>query len=254
MGEWRADLGRAVRVWRARPVLPAIGSVVAAAAFLPQLFAPQPAGCAAGTAHPCTSGNVALFAVLAVALLPVSVYAIGLFGAERWWYVEVDSGRTPPAGLLWTMAWRYLGRFLLLGLLVTGLSLPVVVPIAVAYRLTSATGTLALSSWAFAVDVLLTFVTPALAVSTTSPWAALRIGLRALVQQWPRDGFYVLIPPMALTVVARLAPYALGSRLSTAIAGAVAQLLTMLFAGATVLFYARTVAPAQVPPWLTDSS
>jgi hypothetical protein len=85
-----------------------------------------------------------------------------------------------------------------------------------------------------------------MALSTDSAWQALKQGIVALDRRWPRDALYAVVPPMALTIVARVAPNMFGSRAVTASAGVAAQLLTMLFAGAVTLFYIREVDPQAV--------
>ena len=144
--------------------------------------------------------------------------------------------------MLWRVSWSYVGRFVRLGLVTIVLSLPIV-PFLVAARHSETRLSIAIGVWAFALDVALTFVTPALAFSTDSAWSALRIGATTLNRLWPRDWVYALIPPMALTVLTRLVPHAFGPRWATAAAGAVAQVLTVLFAGATAMLYLREIDP-----------
>jgi hypothetical protein len=122
------------------------------------------------------------------------------------------------------------------------LGLPLV-PFLIAVRDSTSRHSLILGVWAFALDIAFTFVTPALAFSTESAWSALRIGTRTLNRLWPRDWVYAVVPPMAFTILTRFVPHAFGSRLLTAGIGAAAQVLTVLFAGATALLYLREVDP-----------
>lgn len=239
---WLADLGRAWAIWRRTPALPLTAVAIAVAAFVPNLFTPSPRGCGM-TGHPaCTSGSNAAFALFGLLSLPVTLFGIGFFGAERWWYSQVDAGAVPPAGMLWRVGWSYFWRFVRLGLVTLVLVIPIV-PFLVAARDSTTRLAIALGVWFFAIDIAYTFVTPALAFTTDSAWAALRIGVSTLNRLWPRDWVYALVPPMALTLLTRLVPHAFGPRWATAAAGAVAQLLTVLFAGATALLYIREIDP-----------
>ena len=240
---WVADVRGALAIWRRTPVLPVIGGVLALVVALPQLVYPAPANCGIGTHPPCTSGSRGLYILLSVLGLPAALYGIGFLGAERWWYAQVANGRVPHGADLWRGGWKYFWRFVRLALLVALLSAPVVTPFALSVRHDDTRLSLVFGVWGFALDIALTFVTPALALSTDSAWSALKIGVKALDNLWPRNALYVLIPPMALTIVTRFVPEAFGSRAVTALAGALAQLLTMLFAGATVLLYIRDVDP-----------
>ena len=240
---WLADVKAALRIWRRTPVLPVIAAVLAAVAFLPQLTAPQPAGCGIGTNPPCRSGSQGAFLLLSLLTFPASLYFIGFVGAERWWYAHVSRGEVPAAGTLWRIAWMYFGRFFRLGLLTILISSPLVLPFALGVVHDKTRLSLVFLVWSVALDIALTFVTPALAFSTDSAWQALKIGVTTLDRLWPRDMLYVLVPPLAITIVARATPGVFGSRAVTAFAGAAAQLLTVLFAGATTLLYIREVDP-----------
>jgi hypothetical protein len=243
---WLADLRRALAIWRQTPALPIVSITVALLMSAPQLAVPIPAGCGVGTHPACTSGNLPLFTLLSVAALPVSLFAIGLFGAERWWYARVASGDAPRPSELWRASWGYFWQFVRLGLLVALLSAPVLVPMILATKDSERAQSIALAAYFIVLDIALTFVTPALALSTNSAWQALKTGVTALDRQWPRDALYAVVPPMALTIVTRITPDVLGSRTVTALTGAAAQVLTMLFAGAVTLLYIRDVDPDAV--------
>lgn len=240
---WLDDLRATLGMWKAGPALPLVGLVVAVFTFAPQFVLPEPSGCGLGTNPACTSGSQSLFVLLTVVGLPVSVFAIGLFGAERWWYASLAAGNAPRPADLWRVSWSYFWRFLRLGLLVVLLSLPVVLPILLATRDSTNARSIALAAYFFVLDIALTFVTPAMALSTDSAWQALKLGVVALDRLWPQDALYAVVPPMAFTIVARAAPTVFGSRALTALAGVAAQLLTMLFAGAVTLLYVREVDP-----------
>jgi hypothetical protein len=215
-------------------VLPLTAVAVAVAGFVPNLFAPSPSRC--GTAgHPaCTSGSPGGYALLSFVLLPVALYGVGFFGAERWWYAQVSAGVVPSSRMLWRVSWSYFWRYVRLGLVTVVIGVPVL-PFLLAVRHSTTRTSIALGVWAFALDIAFTFVTPALAFSTDSAWSAVRIGCGTLNRLWPSDWVYAVIPPMALTILTRLVPHAFGPRWATAGAGALAQVLTVLFAGTTAM-------------------
>ena len=224
-------------------MLPAIALVVAVAAFLPQLTLAQPTNCGLAGHPACTSGNRALFTLLTVLVFPITLYYVGFVGAERWWYAHVSRDEVPAAGTLWRIAWAYFGRFFRLGLLAILISAPLLLPFALSVRHDQTRLSVVFLVWGVALDIAFTFVTPALTFSTHSAWQALKIGVATLDRHWPRDLLYAIVPPLAISIVTRATPGIFGSRLVTALAGVAAQLLTLLFAGATTLFYIREVDP-----------
>ena len=242
VGAWLADLRRAWAVWRRTPVLPAVAITIAAIGFVPNLFAPTPRGCGASGHPACTSGSPAAYALFAFLSLPALLYGVGFYGAERWWYSQISAGLVPSSRMLWRISWSYFWRFVRLGLVALVLAVPIV-PFLVVIRHSTTRTSIALGVWAFALDIAFTFVTPALAFSTDSAWSALRIGAGTLNRLWPRDWVYAVIPPMALTILTRFVPHAFGPRWATAAAGAGAQVLTVLFAGATTMLYVREIDP-----------
>lgn len=92
-----------------------------------------------------------------------------------------------------------------------------------------------LGAW-LAIDIVLTFVTPALAYTTTDAIEGLRVGWRFMKAQWPSSAPYALIPMLALFAVSltAAAQLPLVARLAVAAASA---LVTLIFKGATARFY-----------------
>jgi hypothetical protein len=88
------------------------------------------------------------------------------------------------------------------------------------------------------IDLLMTFVTPALAFSTYRARTAIRIGVSMIAQHWPATIGYILVPPLAILVVTSL----FGTELSIAASVAVTILtlwVSLWFKGATARFYLR---------------
>jgi hypothetical protein len=95
------------------------------------------------------------------------------------------------------------------------------------------------AGWCLLLDVLGTFITPALAFATWSAFQATKIGVRTLVKLWPGDWAYALVPPLAISAIAHVSPNEFGARSATVIVGMVSQFLASLFAGPTTLRYLR---------------
>jgi hypothetical protein len=99
-------------------------------------------------------------------------------------------------------------------------------------------------------DVVGTFVTPALTYSTWRVGGALLIGMQVLRRSWPHAALYVVVPPVALVVVNLFAQPGL---LAATVTVALASLLNLLVKGAVAAYYLRVVGPvapdgAQKPP------
>jgi hypothetical protein len=232
-----SNLRRALRCWRIAPLLPAVSLLFAAASALPSLFAPRPSGC--GSTVPCDDGDPVTFVLLSLLVLPVSIAGLGFLGAERLWYAQIYQGNRPYPSWAIGQLWHMIGRFLRLGLLIMCLF----VPIGIVLRPSAdqPERTVAVIVLSIATDTLLTFVTPALAFTTSSAFRAIRIGLRELVRGMPGDLPYALVPPLAATLVLRTAP-SLGTPAVNAALGMSATLLTLLFAGATAFRYLQRTA------------
>lgn len=93
------------------------------------------------------------------------------------------------------------------------------------------------------VDVLFTFVTPALVLTSHRVRDALRIGLRLLRATWPMAAAYVLIPPFAAVIISLYT--GLRPALSIPLVAA-STMLNLLVKGATVAYYLRLVPAAGV--------
>jgi hypothetical protein len=230
------DIRSALRAWSLDPRLPALTLAVFLSTAVPSLLL----------------GLNPVFWPVALAALPIQVFGLGFYGTQRLWYLRLF--RAQPISLrdVWWITWSMAGRFLALGLLV-GIPFFALLSLTFALARRSAapapvfTG-LRLLLFALpllAVDLALTFVTPALSFTTTRVRNAFRIGLRMIPQAWPAAAFYVLFPPLAIQLVGYV-PGFVGIRswwLSYLLA--VPILLASLAAkGATAAFYLRR---AQVP-------
>lgn len=209
------NLVAALRVWRRHPFLPALSVLV--------------------WAGPCLLPNESPWDVVAVALV---VLLVGYPGTERIWYQRAFEGQAMSPREIWRSLWRYFWPFLrlaiIVGLVMTVVSLP--------FQPTSpekrSAFVVVLTLFVLLSDVALTFVVPALTFSTRKVREAGTIGLVMIRQEWPRSAWYALTPPLAVLVFAR-APFVFGQlgpigRFATAIG---ATLLSLGFKGAIARFF-----------------
>ncbi|HEX9695543.1 MAG TPA: hypothetical protein VGB64_04425 [Actinomycetota bacterium] len=210
-----ADVAAAWHVWVKHPLLP----IVTALLWLPYLL-PEP---------------------LAVLALPTGIFLIGWNGTQRIWYLRSFRGGTIEASEAWRFTWRFFGRHLVVGLVIGA-------PIMLAFTLVPSLRTLdqfeegaaptsvviAASLATLVLDVVLTFVMPALAYSTRRVGEALRIGLRMLRTGWPGHVAYVLVPPLALVSLSQLTESRWG-----AVASLASMAVGLLMKGAIAAYYLR---------------
>lgn len=204
------DLAAALRVWRRSPLLPVLSVALPATTILP--------------------GDLALLG------LPVLVFSAGWVGTERVWYLRAFREKPIRPPELWSLTRAFLGRYLALGLLAGFVS-----ALSFLGLLHSKTLWLILAYALVTIeDVLLTFVTPALAFSTRRVPDALRIGFRMIRAEWPSCAWYVLVPPLAVVVVGR-ASYTQSDPglLRMHLVSGLSVLLNLWFKGATAAFYLR---------------
>jgi hypothetical protein len=151
-----------------------------------------------------------------------------------------------------SLTFRYFGRFFVLGLLVFAVSLVALLPLIVAtvsHMSTAADGSVTTSGTGLGylvygalvtlvLDVVLTFVTPALVFTSHRVGTALRVGLRLLRVTWPHTALYVMVPPLAAVLVSLYAglPAAVSVPLVV-----VSTLLNLVVKGATAAYYLRVM-------------
>lgn len=213
--DFGADLRRAVAVWPRQPLLPIISMVW-------------------WTLPGSGSGNDAVsFAVGIVALV-----CFGWPGTEREWYRRAFAGGGLAPSEIWPTTRRFFGPFFRLALVLSPIGIALV----------------ALSAWSegaavvdvavtlvlvFILDVVLTFVTPALTFTTSSARTALSVGLAMLRRHWPAAAPYALTPALVVIFGTQTVIEALIGPGGAVIATALAGLLALALKGATVAFYLR---------------
>ncbi|HUO47700.1 MAG TPA: hypothetical protein VMU09_02590 [Acidimicrobiales bacterium] len=187
-------------------------------------------------------------ALVGLVILVISLFWAGFVGTQRVWFLRLYRGTRLNGSRIMSFTALFIGRFIVLGLLVL---LPLIVAVAVAIPFTLSHspvhGTsrhltellLPMILIMLVLDVLLTFVVPALALSTSSVPQALRLGLRMIRITWPSCAWYVIAPGLTLTALAGLFPTSKVGWWAPVIVGAVSTFLGLWFKGATVAFYAR---------------
>ncbi len=221
--EFWNDLKLALSAWGKAPALPAVSLLLAALIYAP---IPLPWN---------------------LVVVPLMVISLGWLGTERVWYLRIYRDLPVSANELWKLTRSFILRYFFLGLL---LLLPLLLigfvaglitaddfgprpnPLPIGFLISISIGVI-LSQMA------LTFVTQALAYSTTQIGTALRMGIAILRAEWPRTAWYAVIPPLVLA-----APWLLETQPTPPGAtGAVLVLswvlLNLWFKGATAAFYLR---------------
>jgi hypothetical protein len=220
LSEFANDLKQALNAWKSSPWLPVTSLCVALL----------------GQVEVLVSSSALAF----VALFASLFFSIGYVGTERIWYLRIFSGKSLTPNRVLELSWDFLGRYLVLGLmffwpvwvftiggvlLLHGAKLPVWYWVG-AYCLVTAA------------DFALTFVTPALAYSTRKATQATRIGMGMIREYWPATATYVLVPPLAILLLARFNPQHLNPA-GVVLTTAASTLLNLLMKGATAAFYLR---------------
>lgn len=220
--EFKQDLGTSFQAWRDRPLLPVISVLF----FLASYIKVGP---------------------LSLVLLPVGLFSVGWPGTERIWYLRIYRGTSISLRELNRITWAFFWRFIRLGLLASLVWSPVFI---ILFRsragqtgspetLPGAPILISMIVLIVLIDVLLTFVTPALAYTTRRVREALRIGIRMLRDEWPRSAWYALIPPLAVVLTMRMWDPISPNRVLVGGLSVVSTLLNLWFKGATAAFYLR---------------
>ena len=174
-------------------------------------------------------------------------------GVQRWWLSELLAGRRVATGEFPPIFRSMLWRFLILALWVATPAVIAVVTYVVVYFVqhphvlnerspkvpnpsTAFVITLSVGT-AVIVDILLTFVMPALALSTRSVRNAMQLGIRMIAQTWPTSAWYVLAPGVTLLAALCYVPI---PDIACTILLAAAGVLSLWIKGATVGFYQRS--------------
>ena len=227
------DLAKAARACAAAPMLPVVSVVLVLPAEASQLF---PAESQLGVREAMEWLGVAF-----------GVFGVGWLGTQRIWYQRLFAGGTLSPSDVWRLSWRFFGRFFVLGLSV-GLpgSVAIVWLIAQLAMHQRSPGDGPPGWWlpfwlayTFLVDIVLTFVTPALAYTTNSVRTAITIGLNMIRVRWPDSVPYAIAPAVALLALATFIPSAPVWRIVLVV---ISTLIGLVLKGAIAAFYLRASA------------
>jgi hypothetical protein len=245
------DVLWAARVCARQPLLPVLTLALGLAPLVYGGGSRTQVSDGAVTATAPSPGQQAVTSVIGLVLLLL----LGFPGTQRLWFLRAATGRRLTAGEVLPLTFRYFGRFFVLGCVFFGLALVFALPAVIDYARTfevDAAGsvTVGTAGWpallvaaagTVVLDVLFTFVTPAIVFSSHRVRDALRIGWRLLRATWPAGAAYVFVPPFAAVVMA------LYSGLRPAVSVPLVVLATavnLLVKGATAAYYLRLVRPA----------
>ncbi len=188
--------------------------------------------------------------------LPNTVVLAGFAGTQRVWFVRVLQGAQKLDGHeVLALTRSFIGRFAVLGLVACAPLALIAFVLAFLTRLTAASGAhgptapsfadrIALIAYLVILDVALTFVVPALALSFRSTKEALWAGLHMIRDTWPQCAWYVIAPGLTLTAFASALPSSVIGPWLSMVSSVIGGILGLWFKGAAVAFYIR-VHPAQ---------
>jgi hypothetical protein len=194
----------------------------------------------------------------------VALTLAGFYGTEWVFYFRRLTGRDLLPHEVPREVWGYIGRFVRLGLIVFVPMFVIGVVTAVATVHGTPAGDPAARvavedrwrvifiSYELIVDVLLTFVSPALVYSTTSAREALAAGISRLRRTLPSSALYALTPGLSLSLVAFVLPRSAlgdGGTIGLAVGGG---LLGLAFKGAIAPFYLRSLSDSERKAGLAD--
>jgi hypothetical protein len=178
----------------------------------------------------------------AIVSLPIEIILVGFLGTQRVWLAALYEGDVMPWREIWSTTRSFIGRFVALGLVVAAASIPIDLGLSfVVLRMGASFPAVIVIDvgYALVLDVALTFVVPALALTTPSVGKALRIGLRMIRRTWPSCAWYVLTPGLTLVAVAQAFRPSSTTVVATAALVAITSALALWFKGAIVAFYLR---------------
>lgn len=172
------------------------------------------------------------------------LFGVGWLGTQRIWFQRLLAGRGLSPSEVWQLSWRYLGRFLALGVIVGIPVFAAQIWIVVPLGINRASLPAHIPGWwlpfvlaySFLVDITLTFVTPALAYTTAKVTIAIKIGLDMVRQLWPDSAPYSIAPAVALLALAAFAPTSAWLRIVLVV---ISTLIGLILKGAIAAFYLR---------------
>ena len=242
------DLAKAWRACLAAPMLPILSVLLILPAEAPSLF-------------PSASEQGARDATTLLGL-PLVLFGIGWLGTQRIWYQRLFEGQTLSSAEVWQLSKKFFGRYLVLGLIV---AIPIFLGLLGMVAQVALTGEPHHSfpfpiwwypfviAYGFLPDVLLTFVTSALAYTTNRVRIAWSIGTKMIKETWPASAAYTFVPPITLLALATLNPIRLPASVVVLLA-VISTLVGLLVKGAIAAFYLRQPVEPRAPTTVQRST
>jgi len=213
--DFTADLRAAVAVWSRQPLLPILSVIVwTLPAALP------------------STGLVTYIGLL------WSLFFIGWPGTERDWYRHAFAGEEFPRAEIWRATRRFANPFFRLALIATPLLLAVIFLLPLS-RPDPVVTLVVFVILVFVLDVVGTFVTPALTYTTVSAREAISIGWTMLRENLRAAMPYALTPALVLVFGLRFLLVPVVGPANSALSTAIAALIALALKGATARFYLR---------------
>jgi hypothetical protein len=173
--------------------------------------------------------------------LPILLIEAGFVGTQRVWFARIYSGEHLSRAEIMPLTRSFVGRFVVLGLLTSVAVSPFLLLAHPPHERLQTGWAILVVSVVLVLDIGLTFVVPALALTTRSVRDALRIGLRMIKAAWPTSAWYLLTPGLTLVLLSnaiRLSSFRPNVPLQIALLVSTG-VLAVWFKGAIVAFYLR---------------
>jgi len=213
--DFMADLRAALAVWSRQPLLPILSVIV--------------------WTLPAALPSTGLLVYLGLLWI---LFFIGWPGTEREWYRRAFANQEFSRAEIWRATRRFANPFLRLALIATPL-LFVVIFVLPFSGPDPAITVVVFVTLIFALDIVGTFVTPALSYTTTSAREAISIGWAMLRENWRAAMPYALTPALVLVFGLRLLLVPVIGPGNSALSTALAALIALALKGATARFYLR---------------
>jgi hypothetical protein len=213
--DFMADLRAALAVWSRQPLLPTLSVIV--------------------WTLPAALPSTGLLVYLGLLWI---LFFIGWPGTEREWYRRAFANQEFSRAEIWRATRRFANPFFRLALIATPLLLVAIFVLPFSGPDPAFT-VVVFVTLIFALDIVGTFVTPALSYTTTSAREAISIGWAMLRENWRAAMPYALTPALVLVFGLRLLLVPVIGPGNSALSTALAALIALALKGATARFYLR---------------
>ena len=176
--------------------------------------------------------------------LPLVLFNVGFIGTQRVWFLRRLRQQELSGEEIWSLTWGFFWRFVRLGLVWVALAEVVDLVLNPMHLHDLAIWTAVVTG--LVADVALTFVVPALALSTDSVVEAARLAARLTARSWPGCLPYLLTPGITLVALGQAWGTRHGFLVAAVVTSVVGAVVGLWFKGAIVGLYVRLVPDADV--------